>query len=88
MNLDSIAERTKGYTGADLEDVVRRAGLNALRARMDAPEVTMEFFEAALEESRASVTPEMERDYQELAATLKRESPRGTHRVGFLADRY
>jgi hypothetical protein len=35
----------------------------------------MQFFEAALKESRASVTPEMEREYEELRSELKREGP-------------
>jgi transitional endoplasmic reticulum ATPase len=31
VDLESLANRTQGYTGADLEDLVRRAGLMALR---------------------------------------------------------
>jgi len=83
VDLASIAERTRGYTGADLEDLVRRAGLQALRESIDANKVSMRYFEKALEESRASVTPEMEREYEELAEQLKRESPRGPRRIGF-----
>ena len=52
-------ERTERFTGADLEDLVRRAGLIALRRGLDRGKVTMADFEAALEETRASVTPEM-----------------------------
>jgi transitional endoplasmic reticulum ATPase len=42
----------------------------------------MRFFEAALKETRASVTPELEREYADIAADLKRESPR-SRRFGF-----
>jgi transitional endoplasmic reticulum ATPase len=83
VELDALVERTQGYTGADLEDLVRRAGLNALRDRMEADVVPMRFFQDALKDTRASVTPETEREYEQLARTLKQESPRG-RRIGFL----
>lgn len=85
VRLEPFADRTHGYTGADLEDLVRRAGMLALRSDPGIERVDMPFFEAALEETRASVTPEMEREYQQLADTLKRESPRGPRRIGFQA---
>ena len=74
VDLDAVAGRTERYTGADLEDVVRRAGLGALRRDIASTEVTMADFEEALTESRASVTPETERDYQQIAAKLKQEA--------------
>ena len=82
VDLESLADRTHGYTGADLEDLVRRAGLQAIRENLEMTEVPMRLFEAALKETRASVTPEMEREYEELLEQLKRESPRGK-RIGF-----
>jgi transitional endoplasmic reticulum ATPase len=83
VDLESLADRTNGYSGADLEDLVRRAGLHALRSDLDAQTVGMGFFETALKETRASVTEEMDREYREMAATLKSESPRGRKRIGF-----
>jgi transitional endoplasmic reticulum ATPase len=83
VDLDAIAARTDGYTGADLEDVVRRAGLQALRENLDVEQVTMNYFEDALKQTRASVTPEMDREYRELVRTLKQESPQGDRRIGF-----
>ncbi|HEX6309323.1 MAG TPA: CDC48 family AAA ATPase [Longimicrobiales bacterium] len=85
VDLESIAARTDGYTGADLEDVVRRAGLQALRDNLDIESVSMRFFEDALKETRASVTPEMDREYRDLVRTLKQESPRGG-RIGFTIE--
>jgi transitional endoplasmic reticulum ATPase len=85
VDLASIADRTDGYTGADLEDIVRRAGLQALRQDLDAQTVGMHFFEQALAETRASVTPEMDREYRDLVRTLKQESPRGS-RIGFAIE--
>jgi transitional endoplasmic reticulum ATPase len=84
VELEQLVERTHGYTGADLEDLVRRAGLEALRSDLQANRVPMSCFEQALKETRASVTPEMEREYEEIADQLKRESPRGRS-IGFQA---
>ena len=74
VDLDVVAHRTDRFTGADLEDVVRRAGLVALRRSIASDRVTMADFEAALSESRASVTPEMEREYEQMAARLKQDA--------------
>jgi len=43
----------------------------------------MRLFESALKDTHASVTHEMELEYQELYKTLKSESPRGPKRIGF-----
>ncbi len=54
VDLDAIAAQTPRYTGADLEDVVRRAGLIAIRrAGEKADKVTAADFADALAESRA-----------------------------------
>ena len=74
VDLDSLARRTDRFTGADLEDLARRAGLHALRGSLDAPSVSMADFESALKETRASVTPEMEEEYGRIAATLKQDA--------------
>ena len=74
VDLDMVARATDRFTGADLEDVVRRAGLVALRRSLDAREVRHADFDEALTESRASVTPEMERDYEQIAARLKQDA--------------
>ncbi|WP_375427576.1 CDC48 family AAA ATPase [uncultured Sphingomonas sp.] len=74
VDLEEVARRTDRFTGADLEDVVRRSGLIALRRSLSSEEVLMADFEAALLESRASVTPEMERDYEQMASRLKQDA--------------
>ncbi|MDQ2893671.1 MAG: CDC48 family AAA ATPase [Pseudomonadota bacterium] len=84
VDLDVVVERTDRFTGADLEDVVRRAGLVALRRSIDAPAVTMADFEEALTESRASVTPELEREYEQMAARLKQDAS-AIQPLGFIA---
>jgi transitional endoplasmic reticulum ATPase len=83
VNLEEIARRTAGYTGADLGDVVRRAGLSALRRDLGAPAIGREEFEKALSETRASVTAEMEQQYEELRTKLKQQGPMQRQRIGF-----
>jgi transitional endoplasmic reticulum ATPase len=86
VDLDAYAARLERYTGADLEDVVRRAGLLAVRESMDNEQVADRHFQKAMAEGRASVTPEMEREYEEMLATLKQEGPR-RQPIGFLSTR-
>jgi transitional endoplasmic reticulum ATPase len=83
VDLAALAERTNRFTGADLEDLTRRAGLAALRGSLKAKTVTMANFETALVDTRASVTPEMEADYARIADTLKANAmtPEG---IGFI----
>jgi transitional endoplasmic reticulum ATPase len=84
VDLDLLARRTDRFTGADLEDLVRRAGLVALRSSLDVREVTMAHFEEALTDSRASVTPDMERDYAQIAAQLKQDAA-ALQPIGFIS---
>ncbi len=84
VDLDSLASRTERFTGADLEDLVRRAGLTALRRGLDIAKVTMADFEAALNETRASVTPEMLDEYDRIQDTLKSDAVRPMSGIGFV----
>ncbi|MDB5707440.1 MAG: family ATPase, partial [Sphingomonas bacterium] len=84
VDLDEMASRTERFTGADLEDLVRRAGLVALRQSLSVAKVTMAHFEEALTDSRASVTPDMERDYEQMATRLKQEAS-AIQPIGFIA---
>ena len=84
VDLESLAQRTERFTGADLEDLVRRAGLTALRRGLDAGKVTMADFEAALAETRASVTPEMLEEYERIQETLKSDAVRPLGGIGFV----
>jgi len=84
VDLDSMAKRTERFTGADLEDLVRRAGLTALRRKLDSGNVRMSDFEAALTETRASVTPEMLEEYARIQQTLKSDAVRPLGGIGFV----
>jgi transitional endoplasmic reticulum ATPase len=76
VDLKALAARTERFTGADLEDLTRRAGLTALRRGIEAKEIGMADFEAALLETRASVTPEMLEEYARIQDTLKSDAVR------------
>ncbi|SFG22281.1 transitional endoplasmic reticulum ATPase [Novosphingobium sp. CF614] len=83
--LGVIADRTERFTGADLEDVVRRAGLIAIRKHgADVQAVTMADFEEALEDSRATVTSEMEIEYEKMKGELKKRAMEVAP-IGFIA---
>jgi transitional endoplasmic reticulum ATPase len=84
VDLPALAERTDKFTGADLEDLSRRAGLAALRGSIKVKKVTMAHFETALEDTRASVTAEMEREYANIQAKLKTDAFRPTS-IGFIS---
>jgi transitional endoplasmic reticulum ATPase len=86
VDLAGLAARTERYTGADLEDVVRRAGLIAIRARGEAAnEVTVQDFEEALEDSRPTVTEQMEIEYMAMRGELKRRAME-VRQIGFIHE--
>ncbi|MBX7533745.1 CDC48 family AAA ATPase [Qipengyuania sp. 1XM1-15A] len=86
VSLAAVAAKTARYTGADLEDVVRRAGLNALqRAGGDVQEVTAADFAEALEDSRATVTSKMEAEYRKMRGELKKRAAE-VHPIGFIHE--
>lgn len=87
IDLEALSQKTERYTGADLENLVRKAGLHALRRDSNTEEVTMTDFENALKESAPSVTPDMEEEYKKMAEQLKQESPGRGKRIGFVANK-
>jgi transitional endoplasmic reticulum ATPase len=84
VDLKAVAAKTERFTGADLEDVVRRAGLRAInRAGGDVADVNASDFDAALEDSRATVTPKMEAEYKKMRGELKKRAAEAMP-IGFL----
>ena len=64
VDLEELARRTEGYSGADLELLVREATFLALREDINAKEVSMRHFEEALKKVRPSVTSDMLKFYE------------------------
>jgi transitional endoplasmic reticulum ATPase len=86
VELGPIASELERFTGADLEDVVRRAGLSAIRrVGAEATEVTAADFREAMADSRATVSAEMEEDYLKLKGELKKRAAEVTPvQIGFV----
>jgi transitional endoplasmic reticulum ATPase len=84
VDLDELARRTDGYVGADIEAVCREASMAATREFINSvsPEdtgtsvgnvlVTMDHFEQALEEVRASVDEETRDRYEQIEERFSR----------------
>jgi len=76
VDLDKLASRTNGYSGADIEAIAREAAINALRRDVDTEKVTLSDFEMALSETPPSITPEMEKWYMDVSKKFKdRDKP-------------
>ena len=72
VDLEHLATTTEGYTGADLEALVREAAMIALREEFKPKPVRMEHFLKALKYVQPSLTKEDIERYERLAKELKR----------------
>ncbi|MFN4113381.1 MAG: CDC48 family AAA ATPase [Sphingomonadaceae bacterium] len=86
VDLAALAAKAERFTGADLEDLVRRAGLNALRrAGGEVDSVTGADFVKALDDSRATVTEAMEAEYKKMRGELKKRAAQ-VNPIGFIHE--
>ena len=65
VDIKDLTRRMGGYSGADIDSVVREAAMHALRRDPEVGGVTIADFEDAMAEMVPSVTPEMEKWYRE-----------------------
>lgn len=70
VSFETLAEKTEGYTGADIEAVCREAAMNALREEMKPREVEMKHFEAALRSVPVSISAHDIRKYDDMKRSL------------------
>lgn len=75
VELAPLADKTNGYSGADIEAVCREAALIALRDNIKADKVTDEHFKQALKKIKPSVSKEILDKYEEMAAAKKELLP-------------
>jgi transitional endoplasmic reticulum ATPase len=76
INLETLARKMDGYSGADIESVIREAAMNALRRNADSSIVNIKDIDEAMADTAPSITPEMEKWYQESNKRFKeREKP-------------
>ncbi|GBC70202.1 ATP-dependent zinc metalloprotease FtsH [archaeon HR01] len=72
VNLEELAAITEGYTGADIEAVVREAAMTAARENINIQMVSMRHFEKALAKVKASVGAEEKAEYDRIVSNFKR----------------
>jgi len=72
VNVEELASITEGYTGADIEAVVREAAMLKLREKLEPGPVEMKHLLKALEKIRPSLTKEDMERYERIYRELKR----------------
>ncbi|MCC6039563.1 MAG: AAA family ATPase, partial [Thermofilum sp.] len=83
VDLAEIAKRTEGYTGADLEVLVREAGLLALREDINIQKVYARHFEEALKKVKPSLTPDIVKFYETWSERFRRATRQQLTVTGF-----
>ena len=73
VDLQEIAQKAKGYSGADVEALCREAAMNALRENIDAKEVTRKDFDKAMETIKPSINVRMEEYYAQFSERSRKE---------------
>jgi transitional endoplasmic reticulum ATPase len=73
VEIEELARKAQGYSGADVEAICREAAMNALREDVDATEVSLRDFNAAMERVGPSITPDDDAWYQKFSKRLRRE---------------
>jgi len=71
VDLEKLADMTNGFTGADLEALVREAVMLALREKLEAREVSMKYFLEALKVVKPSLSEDVMEKYQSIEKTLR-----------------
>ena len=77
VDLKELAKLTKGYVGADIEGIVREAGMLALREDINSKEVGMKLFKEALDKVRPSASKEVVERYKEVEEQYLRKAKSG-----------
>jgi len=71
VSLKEIAQNTVGYSGADLENVCREAGMQAIREKMETLEkIENKHFEFALSKIKSTLPKEMTERYESIAKQI------------------
>jgi transitional endoplasmic reticulum ATPase len=58
VNIEQLAKETEGYTGAEIENICREAGMNAIRTKKD--RISKADFDFAIKEIKPAIPKEME----------------------------
>ncbi len=74
VKLKEFAEKTEGYVGADLENLVREAAMIALRQNIEVKSVAKKYFEEAMKKVRPSVTKKDLETYKKIEENYLRSA--------------
>lgn len=78
VELEKLADMTEGFSGADIENLVREAAMAAVRMDWKPKPVEMRHFEEAFKEVRPSLSPEDVKRFLALAESVKKRQPRSS----------
>jgi transitional endoplasmic reticulum ATPase len=68
VKLDQLASATEGFSGADIQNVCRKAVLAVLRRDLEASRVSMSHFQEAIASTKPSITQETLEQFTQFAA--------------------
>jgi len=74
VDLDKLAEKTEGYVGADIENLVRESAMLALREDINIKQVSKKHFDEAIKKVKPSVTKGDMDLYQKIEETYLRSA--------------
>jgi transitional endoplasmic reticulum ATPase len=72
VKLSILAEKTKNYAGADIQAVCRESAMLALRDDLNTKEISMKYFEKAMDKVKPSIREQDIKKYEEIEAQYLR----------------
>jgi transitional endoplasmic reticulum ATPase len=75
VELEELADKTAGYSGADIEAICREAAIAALRKDIEAGTITKRDFEKSLQIVKPSVSESMNTFYQSILKRKRQPAP-------------
>ena len=72
VDIEKLAKKTDGYSGADIAAVCRKAGMLALHDNIESKSVSPKHFKKALKKIGPSLTSEVMKYYKRLTKELER----------------
>ncbi|HET8686893.1 MAG TPA: CDC48 family AAA ATPase, partial [Methanosarcina sp.] len=86
VDLETLADITEGYVGADIESVCREAVMIALRENFDVESIEMRHFREALKKVKPTITENIAQFYEKIEAQFK-GGQRLTETAGYIGYR-
>ena len=71
VSIEELSEKTEGYSGADIQAIVREAAMNALRENKQSKEVKPKHFEKAMKETTPSLKGQVKEKYDSFKDNYK-----------------